>query len=395
MQRALIALIVLISALPVSGLDWPRWRGPDASGVSAETGIRPAALSSLKVLWKAALGNGYSSPSIANGFVYGMGNRGGMDTVTCLSAETGKVAWTFSYDCGAGSYPGPKATPTVDGGMVYTLSRDGQLYALNAATGAVRWSHVMEEYGLQAPDFDFAGPPVVVGNLLLINAGTSGLALDKATGAKAWVSGSGPGGYAAPVLATIGGSLTAVLFGQRDVFGVDPKTGTVRWQFPWETGSDVNAADPVVIGNAVFISTAYGKGCALWDVSGAKPSAVWQNHSLETHFSGFVAMDGFLYGIDGDSRQPSSGSLRCVSLKTGAVAWSAPLGFGSLVATRTTLYVLTASGTLIAADLSPKGFTERARAVLPRDQYWTPPAIANGVMYVRGLRGELTAIDMK
>ena len=377
--------------------DWPRWRGPDGNGISTAEVVNPAALSPQpKVVWKVPLGIGFSSAAVKDGLLYCMGNLDGEDTVSCLDAETGRKVWSYSYRCAQGSYPGPKATPTVDGGLVYTLSREGHLFALEASTGKVRWArHLVKDFGIAIPDYDFAGSTVVSGDLLILNAGRSGLALDKKTGVRAWASGSGPGGYATPVLAEMGGKLAAVIFGWRAVFGVAVRTGAVAWTFDWGTGSDVNAADPVVVGETVFVSSAYRKGCALYDVSGPAPVARWKSQAFGAHFSSFVMLDGYLYGVDGDARMPNAGSLQCVELQTGELAWKAPLGFGSLIAARDTLVILTSAGTIVAADASPKAYTERGRGSLPKDVYWTPPALAQGRLFIRGLRGDLLAIDVK
>ena len=394
-----LLLLVLFSASSAAAetAEWPRWRGPDGNGIAAGMSVNPKALAGQpKIAWKSSLGTGFSSVAVAGGRVYGLGNTGDTDTVFCLNVETGRVLWKHSYRCAQGSYPGPRATPTVHEGVVYTLSREGHLFALDAATGRVRWQkHLADDLGIQSPQWDFAGSVVVAGGLLVLNAGRSGLALDRSTGATVWESGTEPGGYATPVLAELTGRPSAVIFGERAAYGVDVADGTVRWSFPWVTGSDVNAADPVVLGDRVFVASAYDKGCALYDVSDARPAVVWRNNAFETHFSSFVAMDGSLYGIDGDARVPNGGVLRCLDVVTGKTAWSAPVGFGSLVATRDHLVVLNSTGTIVVAEASSAGYRELARSALPRNQYWTPPALAAGKLFVRNLTGDLFAIDVR
>lgn len=399
-RPALAALLLAAAcAAPAAAAlaDWPRWRGPDGNGIAPAEAVNPKALAGQpKVAWKASLGTGFSSVAIAGGRVYGMGNAANTDTVSCLDADTGRVLWKHSYRCSQGSYPGPRATPTVHEGVVYTLSREGHLFALDAATGKVRWQrHLSDDLGIRPPQWDFAGSVVVAGDRLVLNAGRSGLALDRATGATIWESGRGPGGYATPVLAAFGGRLSAVIFGERAAYGVDIADGTVRWSFDWVTGSDVNAADPVVIGDRVFVASAYDKGCAVYDVSAVRPVPVWRNDAFRTHFSSFVAIDGFIYGIDGDARAPNAGTLRCLEAATGKTAWSAPSGFGSLIATRDHLVVLNSTGTIIVAEASSAGYRELARGSLPRNQYWTPPALAGGKLFVRNLTGDLFAIDVR
>jgi hypothetical protein len=328
--------------------------------------------------------------------LYTLGNENGTDTVYCLNADTGKKIWSYSYRCNLGSYPGPRATPAVDGDTVYTLSREGHLFAFDKESGKVRWArHLVKDFGIRPPGWDFAGSPVVAGDRLILNAGRAGLALDKKTGNRIWASGSGPGGYATPVLASLAGRSAAVIFGEEAVYGVDLQSGAELWSFEWRTGSDVNAADPVAFDGKVFVASAYNRGCAVYDVSGSRPVELWKNNAFETHFSSFVLLDGYIYGIDGDARLPSAGMLRCVEALTGKEAWSMRLGFGSLIAAGGRLIVLNSAGTIVAAEATPAGYRELGHASLPRDQYWTPPALAGGRLYVRNLRGDLFSIDLR
>jgi outer membrane protein assembly factor BamB len=340
------------------------------------------------------VGTGFSSLAVTGDRLYTLGNEDEKDTVFCLEAGSGKKVWSHSYPCGQGSYPGPRATPAADEESVYTLSREGHLFRLDARNGKVIWfRHLVRDFGVSPPQWDFAGSPVVEGESLVLNAGDSGLALDKATGKRLWGS-PGRGGYATPVLARLSGKPATVLFGEDAVRGVELSRGTVLWTYPWQTGSDVNAADPLVAGDTVFIASAYGKGCALLDVAG-QPRLLWKNQSFETHFSSFVLLDGFIYGIDGDARQPSAGTLRCLETRTGRETWSARLGFGSLIAAGRRLIVLTSTGTIVTVEADPSAYREIARGSLPRSQYWTPPAFSRAILYVRNLVGDVFAVDMR
>jgi outer membrane protein assembly factor BamB len=390
-------LLLAASGLGAEGEDWPRWRGPAGNGTSAETLANPAAVNSHpRIIWKASLGAGYASVAVQGPRLYALGNENGKDTVFCLDAGSGKTLWTFSYTCGQGSYPGPRATPAVDEGFVYTLSREGHLFCLDAETGKPRWArHLVKDFRVAAPTWDFACSPVISGGRLFLNAGESGIALDKTSGELLWGSASGPGGYATAVLAEIGGKPSVVLFRRTSVAAVEPANGTELWSFPWRTDSDVNAADPLVIGNSVFVSSGYGRGCALYDVGGGVPRELWKSGAFAAHFSSFVFKDGYIYGVDGDARMFGVGTLRCVEARTGKEAWSARTGFGSLIAVGGRLIVLNSAGVIITAEATPAAYREIARGPLPRSQYWTPPAFSRGILYVRNLRGDLFAVDMK
>jgi outer membrane protein assembly factor BamB len=397
----LCAIWLLASGAAAQAEDWPRWRGPNGNGISPESQWQASGFhSEPRLFWKTSVGEGFSSVAVKGKYAYTLGNADEKDTVWCLEAETGKKVWSFSYPCRLGSYPGPRATPAVDEGVVYTLSREGHLFAFDAASGKVRWRrHLVQDFDAEPPGWDFAGSPVVAGQRLVLNAGRAGLALDKSTGAKLWASGRGPGGYAAPVLAELRGKPGVVLFGERAVYGVDLQSGQELWSFDWRTGSDVNAADPVVFDEKVFVASAYSKGCALYDVRGPSPVLLWKSDAFETHFSSFVYLDGYIYGIDGDARQPGAGTLRCLEAATGKPAWSMRLGFGSLIAAgeqgKERLIVLNSAGVIFIAPASPSGYRELAKATLPRDQYWSPPALAQGRLFMRNLSGDLFAIDLR
>ncbi|HKS35965.1 MAG TPA: PQQ-binding-like beta-propeller repeat protein, partial [Verrucomicrobiae bacterium] len=201
-----IAFAALLWSVPsrVSALDWYRWRGPDANGISKETGWSTAWPSEgPKQLWKANVGTGFSSISISKGRAYTMGNRHDTETVYGLDADTGAVIWKHSYPCVADPNlyeGGPNATPTVDGKVVYTFSRRGHVFALHAETGKVVWSRDLRtEIGLKLPEWGFSGSPLVQGQLLILNAGVGGTALDKETGKTVWTSSKDSAGYSTPI----------------------------------------------------------------------------------------------------------------------------------------------------------------------------------------------------
>lgn len=399
-QRFFLTAVVCILFLSVSVSntfgDWPQWRGPDRNGISEESDWDPAALANgPPVLWRADVGLGYSGVAVKGDRLYTMGNIRGQDVVTCLDARTGREIWSYSYPARSMQYPGPRATPTIDGDAVYTLSSDGQLLCLSADRGKVRWQKdIVAEFGARPPTWGFAGSLVVEGDLLLMNAGPSGLALSKRNGQPVWASGAGTGGYATPVLYTQNGKRYAAIFGRRAIYGVEVQTGRQAWSYPWVTGNDVNAADPLVFEDRVFISSNYGAGSALIDISGRRPKLLWKNGSMNSHFSSFVLIDGYIYGNDGFAGR-RSGVFRCLDGETGREMWSEKLGFGSLIAADGKLILLTEQGDLHIAWATPSGYREvsRARSILS-SSCWTPPVLCDGRMYLRNHRGELACLDM-
>jgi outer membrane protein assembly factor BamB len=402
-KRYFAAVLMIILVLSVffitevkSYADWPRWRGPDGNGISAEKDWNPEALSkNYRLVWKANVGIGFSSFSIKGEALYTMGNKNEQDTVYCINARTGKIIWHYSYPCSLGQHPGPRATPTIDGNWVYTLSRQGDLFCFSAADGKVRWQkNITGTFDVRPPQWGFAGSPVVEGELLLLNAGRSGIALDKKTGKKIWAGKSGIGGYATPVIYDYKGKRYAAIFGQKELIAVEVKTGKEAWSYPWRTRYDVNASDPLIMGNQIFISSNYGAGCALLELNGNKPRVLWKNGNMSSHFSSFIYIDGYIYGNDGFAGS-RGGTFRCLDSKNGEVVWSESLGFGSLIAADGKLILLNERGDLFIAKATPSSYEEisSASGVLART-CWTPPVLCNGLLYCRNNRGDLVCIDI-
>ena len=400
LSAAMLAVVIVFAACggeirePV-GPDWPRWRGPSGDGISVEAEWDPAAIAGGPVTaWTFEAGAGFSSPSIVDGYVYLMGNAKGEDTVYCLRAADGKLVWSHSYPCRAGEYPGPTSTPTVDRGTVFCLSKEGLLNALDAADGKVLWSrHIASDFGAVPPEWGFASSVVPYGESLLVNAGEAGMALDRTDGSLIWASAPKPSGYASPVLMLRESETVALFFGAGALFGVDPDSGSVLWSHPWKTAYDVNAADPLVVGDRIFITTGYGRGCALLEVNGGEAAVVWENRTVSSHFGSPVSVDGFIYANDGDAGA-HRGSFVCLDPLTGESRWSERLGLGSMISTPGRLILLTERRELIIAETSPEEFVEIARCSLPRGLYWTPPVISGGRIYVRSISGTVTCIDV-
>jgi outer membrane protein assembly factor BamB len=376
------------------GADWATWRGPAHTGISAEQGwLAPSA--TVKIVWTANVGKGYSSMAVAGGKIYTAGNAENADTVYCLDATQGTVLWKYSYPCpaGGGGYAGPRAMPVVDGQAVYMFSSAGDLICLEAATGEVRWKvQLKQDWGIKPPSWGYASSPLVVGDLVLLNAGDHGVAVNKKTGAKVWESGGNGGSYASVVSWPSGGKALLAVFAAKALRGADAATGDLLWEFPWKTSYDVHAADPVVVSpDQLFITSGYGRGGALLRVTATNAVALWENRNLSAHFSSPVLWQDCLYGIDGNA---GGGALKCLDVGSGAVKWSQATGFGSLILSDGKLIVLNEKGELSVVEASPLAYRELLRGRVMVARFWTAPVLADKRIYCRSDAGDVVCVNL-
>lgn len=394
-RGAALGCVWLLAGLAATqASDWSRWRGPDGTGISAEKGWKPQAVAAAKIKWKASLGKGHSCMAVAAKRLYTMGNPGGKDIVYCLDAETGKEVWQSSYRCEQGNFEGPRATPVVDGDLVYTLSREGDAYCFEAATGKIKWQkNLIKDFGCANITWGFSASPLIVDKAVVYNARASGLALDKLTGEKIWEGGGGQCGYAAPVRFSHKGKDSLAFFSFKEVVVVDAATGEKQASHPWETQYDVNAADPLIFDGKLFITSGYERGCTLLDLSGKNVKQLWENQNMRGHFASPIYLDGYIYGVDGQTGQ---GQLRCLEAKSGKVAWSAKGGYENLMIASGMILAIDKSGTLVVGEANPKAFRETAKAVVlnGKAKNWTAPVLANGYVYCRNSDGDLVCVDV-
>jgi len=405
MMKSYVYVLVLGFGLSViccsttQAADWPNYRGPNYDGISSETGWSSNwPESGPKVLWKYSLGTGFASMSVSNGKVYATGNIDDNDFLYCLDAATGREIWKKSYPCPLYSKShegGPCATPTIDGDAVYTFSKDGDAIRFKAATGDIVWHKKLnKELGMKHPTWHFSSSPFIAGDLVIYNAGTYGVALNKNDGSIVWQNGKSACGYSTAVPYQIGGQKGLAMAVCDEFVGLNPTTGKVLWKFPWKTSYDINAADAIVIGDNIFISSGYNKGCALVKISGGDVSEVWQNKNMRNQINCSVLWQGHIYGFDG--QVGGGGKLTCLDLATGEKKWSqGGMGTGSLMLADGKLIILGESGKLVIAQASPEGYKELASAEILTGKCWTVPVLANGRIYARNAAGQLVCVDVR
>lgn len=397
MSRMMLILSAAVCAgATASGADWPQWRGPKSDGVSLEKGWSaqwPGG--GPKERWRHDTGISCSSVAVVKDRVFTMGNRNDNDTVWCLDAKSGKVVWKFAYACPLDPHQfegGSGATPTVDDGRVYTVSRAGHLHCLNALDGKQVWSkHLEKDLGGKAPTWGYSGSPMILGNLLLIDVGAKGastVALDKKTGAVVWKDGDDGAGYATVMPFEHGGKTRLACFNAFGLVVRDAASGRELARARWKTSYDVNSATAVVSGDHIFISSGYNKGCGLFAFDGNSLKSLWENRDMRNHFNSSVLFEGHLYGFD-------ESKLACMDFKTGAVKWTQDgLGKGSLMIAGGKLVIQGERGDLVIADADPAAFKELARAKVLKDRCWVVPVLANGHIYCKNNNGDLVCLDV-
>ncbi|MFV0443701.1 MAG: PQQ-binding-like beta-propeller repeat protein, partial [Planctomycetaceae bacterium] len=353
----------------------------------------------LPVLWRAEVGTGFSSLAIADGRLFTIGNTADIDTISALHADSGELLWQVSYPAALDPNlfeGGPTSTPTVADGAVYSFSRQGLVLCLDAATGAERWRvDLVDACGVNIPSWGFSGSPVVDEDRLLLNAGSAGVALDRQTGAVLWKSdNTDDAGYATPLLATFHDCRTLLLMSGKALHAVDPATGQRLWEHRWITRYGVNAADPLIHGNQLFLSSGYAKGSSLLEVTPDGVKELWRNRDLRNQMSPGVLIDGQVYAIDGDAGEDCK--LKCLDMATGAVRWEqAGLGSASLIACGSQLILLGGEGELVLAVASPESFQPQTRASVLSGKCWTAPALAAGRLYCRSVAGTVVCLDLR
>jgi outer membrane protein assembly factor BamB len=390
--------LMLLANLSI-GADWPQWRGPNRNGTSSETDWNFEWTGEPKIAWNATVGLGFSSMVVSGGRLATVGHADGQDTVFCFDAVTGKPVWKHSYpaELGANYYEGgTTGTPTFDGDRLYWLSRWGDLFSFDAASGKIVWSkNIAKETGVKIPQWGFTGAPLVHEKLLVLNVGEAGMAVDKQTGAIVWKSANKDNaGYSTPFPVKRGDKWLALIGSEKSYLAVDIPTGKEAWRFKWLTQFGVNAADPIVSGDQVFISSGYGKGGALLKLGDGQPEELWKTKALRTQLNPAVLFDGHLYGPDGDTTK--TGELKCLEFATGTQKWAEPgFGTGGVVIADGKLIALNAAGELTIGPASPLGFKPTARAQVLGGKCWTAPVLANGMIYCRNSRGEIAAVDVR
>jgi outer membrane protein assembly factor BamB len=419
-----------------TGSDWPGFLGPTGNSVSPEKGIlSPWPKQGLRIVWQQAVGKGYGMPAIHKGRLFQFDRHGDKARLSCLKSETGELLWKFEYPTdyqdSFGYDSGPRCCPVVDDDRVYLHGVEGMLYCVRVEDGKPVWKvDTRADFGVVQNFFGVGSTPVVEGDLLIVQVGGSPkgsgdfpsldqkgngsgvVAFDKLTGKVKYRITDELASYSSPTLATIDGRRWGFVFARGGLIGFEPRTGKVDFHFPWRAPvlESVNASNPVVVEDKVFISEAYGGGGALLRVKPGKHEVVWsdadkgRNKSLMCHWNTPVYHNGYLYGCS--ARYANTAELRCVEWATGKVMWSKKgLGLCSLLLVDDHFVCLTEEGPLLLLKVNPNKYEEVSALELldpskpgkqvPLLEYpcWAAPILSHGLLYLRG-KDRLVCVEL-
>jgi outer membrane protein assembly factor BamB len=424
--RRFMALALFFAlAVPAVADDWPQWMGPGRDDIWRETGIiEKFPASGADIAWRVPIAGGYSGPAVADGRVFvtdfkrtsgdatndvtSRSELKGKERVLCLSVSDGKELWRHEYDCPYKiSYAaGPRTTPTVSSGKVYTLGAEGHLFCFEASSGKVLWSkELKQEYRIDTPLWGFCGHPLVDGQRLFCLVGVPGsvaVAFDKDTGKELWRAlSASESGYCPPTMIEAGGKRQLLIWDPQRLNSLNPETGAVYWSEKLEPQYAMSVTAPRQAGDFLYAS-GIGKCATLFKLSREKPAAevVWDGKPTTAVFcsNSTPLIDGdTIYGCDCDA-----GNLRAVKLATGERLWATyqpttgatrpqPHGTAFLTKNGNRYFLFSETGDLIIARLTPEKYEEisRAKLVKPtneafgRSVVWSHPAYANRCIFAR------------
>jgi outer membrane protein assembly factor BamB len=370
-----------------------------------------------QLVWRHEIGAGWSSFAIVGNYAFTQEQRGDEELVSCYKLDTGEPVWTHAdaarfdpadFQGGLGGI-GPRGTPTIDNGKVYTQGGTGIVNCLDARTGRVLWSHdTIEETGATVTIWGKSGSPLVVDGMVIVSVGapadldlrdkfdSSLVAYDAETGKVRWAAGNRAASYASPVVATLAGERQVLMVNESWVTAHRASDGKVLWEHPWGSENDTTASciQPIPLAaDRVLLCKGYGIGVSLLQVARdaegqfvAKP--VWDppiDPVMKSKFANLSLRDGYAYGLD-------EVMVECLEIETGKIAWKKrrhpEFGHGQLMLIGDTLLVLSETGELALVEATPERYHELAsiQALDPADITWNNPAFLAPYLLVRNAR---------
>ena len=415
-----------------SGSDWPSFLGPTGDGKSPEKfPIEPWLISGPPLIWRTKIGESYGAPTISRGRLFIFDRHQNLARLSCMRSERKKLLWQFEYPTDYrdmyGYNNGPRTCPVVDNDRVYIYGPKGILHCLNVLDGALRWKiDTSSQFNVVPNFFGVGSTPIIEDQLLIVQVGGalpteardvyqaqgkivgngSGIvAFDKISGQVVYQITDELASYASPILATTDQRRWCFMFTRGSLVGFDPLTGQIDFQYPWRDRKleSVNASNPVVVGNTIFVSEAYGVGSSVLQFYPKGYKIIWSDllsrreKAMMLHWNTAIHHQGYLYGCSGRHTQGSS--LRCVELQTGRVMWSKPINERtSLLYINGYLISLGEFGRLMLIHVNPKTLDIISEVQLSRQHglkhpLWAAPVLSNGFLYIRS-KDQLLCFDL-
>ncbi len=386
---AATAEAIVPAAAATSEPEWPGFRGPHRDSIISGTRLDTDWAASPPVqLWRKPIGPGWSSFAVHGDRVYTQEQRGEDELVSCYRLKTGEPVWRHRdrarfYESNGG--PGPRATPTLHHGRVYTLGATGIMNVLDEGTGALIWSrNAATDTGAPMPGWGYTGSPLIVGDAVIVSTSGRLVSYDLATGRPRWTHTTGGSGYSSPHFVTIDGVAQILLLTGNGATSVAPADGTRLWQHLWDVG--VAIVQPALAGDDILIGLGDAMGgqglrrvAIARHPSGWTAEERWTTRALKPYFNDFVVHEGHAFGFDGSI-------LACIDLADGTRTWKGGrFGHGQLVLLpdQDLLLVLSEEGELALVSATPDGFTEVARAPAIEGKTWNHPVLAGDILLVR------------
>jgi outer membrane protein assembly factor BamB len=392
---AFASLLILPRCASAADGDWPQWRGPGRDNVWPCRDFPQKLPARLPQLWRQPIGGGYGGIAAAGGRVFVMDRQKtprDVERVVCFDLDTGARNWVHEYPVSYKAIDygnGPRSTPTVIDGKVYTLGAVGHVHCLDAETGKVLWARdCVKEFKARLPTWGLACSPLVDGDRVIVQVGGEHacvVALERLTGKVVWQALQDRAGYASPVRIDVGASKLLVMWTAENVNALDAATGKLLWSVPFQITYDVAIADPVWHDGILFCGQYWEGSLALrLDANGLKPEKAWDGKRLRLLMATPLVRDGHAYCLDRER------GLNCVELKSGTIRWrdfrisydrhnphSAPVWTGDGRA-----LFLNEKGELILARLAPEKFEELGRLKIFGGS-WAHPALTRDRILMR------------
>jgi outer membrane protein assembly factor BamB len=389
-----LPLLLLPTCLALAA-DWPQWRGPSRDGTLPGVTFPDRLPEKLPVKWKQPLGGGYGGIAVSQDRAYVLDRQKEpkeVERVLCFDTVTGKELWSHAYPVVYGKLDygnGPRSTPTVHDGRVYTFGAMAHLHCLDAVTGKVLWKvDGVAELKSRIPTWGHACSPLIDGERVLVQMGAPDaclMAFDRKSGKEVWRGLADPPGYASPTILQTPTFRRLLYWTPDNIVGLDPGDGTVRWKVPFPITYGVSIGDIVWDGRIILASNYWSGSKALrLDDKGDNPELVWEGKALSLLMSTPLVRDGKVYAVD------RFRGLKCLELATGKVLWEGEQvverganPHASLIGAGSRVLLFNDRGELILGDLTPTGFTNRGTANILPGRPWAHHAYADGRVYAR------------